>query len=75
MFTVTRSRRRNLRTTILGILAMAVLLWAAVDQFGISRERVLELLLTTLLVVAVIIVIAALGAGLWILLRRLFGGR
>jgi hypothetical protein len=75
MFTATRSRRRYLRTTILGILAMAALLWAAVDQFGMSRERVLELLMTTLLVVAVIIVIAALGAGLWILLRRLFGRR
>lgn len=75
MFSLTRPRRSYLRTAILGILAMAVLLWAAVDQYGVSRERLLELLLTTLLVVAVIIVVAALGTVLWILLRRLFGGR
>lgn len=50
---------------------MGVLIWAAMDQFGISRGEMAELFLGTLVAAAVIIVSAALIALLWVGLRRL----
>lgn len=50
---------------------MAALVWAAIDQFGISRREMLELFLATVAVVAVIIGAAGMVAGLWMGLRRL----
>ncbi len=70
---MSKARRRYYRTIILGVLAMATLLWAAIDQFGLSWEEMAELFLATLLVVGAVIVLAALVALLWIGLRRLLG--
>ncbi len=71
---MSKARRRYYRTIILGVLAMATLLWAAIDQFGLSYEEMAELFIATLLVVGAVIVLAALVALLWIGLRRLLGG-
>ena len=70
---MSKARRRYYRTIILGVLAMATLLWAAIDQFGLSYEEMAELFLATLLAVGAVIVLAALVALLWIGLRRLLG--
>ena len=40
-----KSRRRYLRTTLLGIAAMGTLIWAAIDQFGIPVKEMVDLLL------------------------------
>ncbi|MDO8863901.1 hypothetical protein Q6D67_19620 [Haliea sp. E1-2-M8] len=66
-----KRRRRHVRTLILGVLAMGVLVWGAVDTFEVPLERLWELFLQTLAVVAVLILAAAGAAVLWILLRRL----
>ena len=63
-------RRSPRRTLLLGVVALGALLWGAVSQFDIPRERVLDTLLALLLSLALIIVLAALGAGAWIALRR-----
>ena len=52
---------------------MAALVWAAVDQFGISWEEVLDLFLVTLLVIGIVILAAAVSVGAWVGLRKLFG--
>ena len=41
-----RPRRRYLRTTLLSVAAMGTLIWAAIDQFGIPVEEMVDLLLT-----------------------------
>ena len=66
-----KAGRRFLRTILLGTFALAALVWMAVDQFGISRDVMLELLLVTAATVALIIFVAACVAGLWIGLRKL----
>ena len=63
--------RRFLRTILLGTFALAALVWMAMDQFGIAREVMLNLLLVTAATVALIILVAAGVAGLWIGLRKL----
>jgi hypothetical protein len=68
---MSRANRRYYRTIILGVVAMAALVWVAVDQFGISSEEMLELFLATLLVVALVIVAAALAVLLWVGLRKI----
>ena len=65
------NRRRYLRTILLGLAAMAVLLWAAIEQFDIPREEMLELFVATLLATGLVIALAAAVAGLWIGLRWL----
>ena len=72
--TVSRGNRRYIRTVLLGIVAMAALVWTAVDQFGISRREISELFLGTVLVVGMVIASAAVMALLWIGLRRLLSG-
>ena len=71
---MSKAKRRYYRTIILGVLAMATLLWAAVDQFGLSYREMAQLFLTTMLVIAGVILLAALVALLWVGLRRLLGG-
>jgi len=70
---VSRATRKYYRTVLLGVAAMAALVWAAVDQFGITWEEVLDLFLVTLMVIGIVIVAAALFVGAWIGLRKLFG--
>ncbi len=66
-----KATRKYYRTIILGVAAMAALVWSAVDQFGIPWEDMLDLLWTTVVVTAAVIVAAGLGAALWMGLRRL----
>ena len=49
---------------------MATLLWAAVDQFNIPVEEMVQLFLMAILVIAIIIVAAAVTVALWQLLKR-----
>lgn len=65
-------RRSPLRTLLLGIAALGVLLWGAVSQFGIPKETVLSLLLSTALALLTMIALAALSLGLFLLLKRLW---
>ncbi len=71
---MSRAQRRYLRTLILGIAAMATLVWAAVDQFDITWTEMRQLFLAVLVGALAVIVLAALFAGLWMAIRRLFGG-
>ena len=66
-----KATRKYYRTIILGVAAMAALVWSAVDQFGIPWEDMLDLLWTTVAVTAAVILAAGLGAALWMGLRRL----
>ncbi len=50
---------------------MACLVWAAVDQFGVTWAEILDLFLATLLVLGLVIISAALAVGVWVGLRRL----
>lgn len=67
--------RRYLRTLVLGVAATLALVWSAIRHFGVAPREMAELLLAALLVVVITILLAALAAGLWVLLRRLFRGR
>ena len=66
-----RASRRYYRTIVLAVLAMAALVWVAMEQFGISRQEMAGLFLGTVLVAAAVIASAAVMAGLWITLRKL----
>ena len=66
-----RASRRYYRTIVLAVLAMAALVWVAMEQFGISRQEMTGLFLGTVLVAAAVIASAAVMAGLWITLRKL----
>ena len=69
---MSKAQRRYIRTIVLGVMAMAALIWAAVDQFGISWEEIGELFLGTVIAVALVIAAAAIVVALWLGLRRLF---
>ena len=64
-----RKGHKYYRTIFLGVAAMGALVWSAVDQFGISWEEMLDLLLVTVAVIAVVIGAAAITVALWIGLR------
>ena len=66
-----RSSRKYYRTIFLGVAAMAALVWAAVDQFGIPWQEMLDLLLVTVAVIALVIAAAAIAVAGWMGLRRL----
>jgi hypothetical protein len=68
---VSKANRRFYRTIVLGMASLGVLIWAAIDQFGISQEEMLNLLLGTLWIAGGTIGLAALCAVLWIGLRKL----
>lgn len=69
---MSKASRRFYRTLILGLAALVVMVWTAVNQFGISRQEMSELLLGTLWIAGGTIVLAGLSAALWIGLRKLF---
>jgi len=73
--TVSKAGRRYYRTILLGLVAMAVLIWVAVDQFGISIQRMQELFLATVAVICAIVICAALFTVAWMGLRRLWRRR
>jgi hypothetical protein len=68
---LSKQGRRFFRTSLIGTFALAALVWMAMDQFGIARDEMLELLAVTGMVVGVVIAIAAGTAALWIGLRKL----
>ncbi len=69
---MSRSARRFRRTLLLGVLALGVLVWTAVDQFGVETETMWQLALGTGVGVLVVITAAAVTVLLWIGLRRLW---
>lgn len=72
---MSKASRRYYRTVLLGLAAMGVLIWAAIDQFELSPQEMTELFLGTLWVMGGTIVLAAVFATLWIGLRRLLRSR
>lgn len=64
-------KRSPRRTLVLGIAALGVLLWGAITQFDIPRDRVLDALLATVLSLSLVIGLAALSVGGWVLLKKL----
>ena len=70
---MSKQGRRFFRTIVIGTFALAALVWMAMDQFGVERDEMLELLLVTAVVVGLVILVAACVAGLWIALRKVLG--
>jgi len=68
---MSRASRKYYRTIVLGVLAMAALVWSAVNQFGVPWAEIVDLFLATLLALALIVLCAALAAGAWVGLRKL----
>jgi hypothetical protein len=71
---MSRAARRYFRTILIGTFSLAALVWMAVDQFGVSREELLELMLVTGLVVLLVIALAGTAALAWVGLRKLLRG-
>jgi hypothetical protein len=68
---MSKASRRFYRTLLIGLAALGVLVWTAIDQFGISLQTMADLFLGTVWVAGSIIVCAALSAALWIGVRKL----
>ncbi|CAA0088665.1 Uncharacterised protein [Halioglobus japonicus] len=68
---MSKASRRFHRTLLLGLAALAALVWVAVEQFGIARQDMVDLLLGTLMIAGGAIALAALCAVIWIGLRKL----
>ncbi|MCB1703299.1 MAG: hypothetical protein KDI17_00445 [Halioglobus sp.] len=68
---MSKANRRFYRTLALGVLALGVLVWSAIEQFGIAWQVMLDLLIGTLLVAAAVMALAALCVITWIALRKL----
>lgn len=68
---MSRASRRYYRTILLAVLAMASLIWVAIEQFGISEREMTELFVGTVLIAVLVIFCAAIIAMLWIGLRKL----
>jgi hypothetical protein len=66
-----RANARYRRSLILGILALASLVWVATDQFGIPPQDMAWLLLYVVAGLMVIIVIAGIAVALWLGVRKL----
>ncbi|MCB1687225.1 MAG: hypothetical protein KDI33_01995 [Halioglobus sp.] len=71
---MTKASRRFYRTLLLSLASLVVLVWAAIEQFGISRREMADLLVGTLVVAGGTIVLAAVCVGVWVGLRKLLGG-
>ncbi len=69
------AKRRYLRTIFLGIAAMGTLVWAAIDQFDIPAEEMLDLFLLAALAIFVVIVAAGVTVAVWQGLKYLLEGR
>ena len=68
---MSKANRRFYRTLLLGLAALGVLIWTAIEQFGIDQRQMLDLLMGTLLIAGGTIVLAALCVLIWIGLRKL----
>jgi hypothetical protein len=51
-------------------MAMAALVWVAMDQFGISRQEMTGLFLGVVLVAVLVVLCAGVIALLWVTLRK-----
>jgi hypothetical protein len=71
---MSRAQRRYIRTIVLGVCALAALVWSAVDLFDVPVEDMGQLFLGTVIAVGVVIVAAALTVALLAGLRRLLRG-
>jgi len=72
---VTPANRRYYRTVLLGIAAMAALVWSAIDQFDLAPQEMLSLFMGIVIAIVSVIALAAVCAGLWVSLRSLLRGR
>lgn len=76
---MSRAKRRYYRTILLGVVAMGMLVWSAMDQFNLSAEEMRASFFTAVLLILAIVTLGATAAALWIglraLLRRLSGKR
>lgn len=72
---MSKPARRFVRTVLIGSFSLAALVWMAVDQFGIAREEIVELMLATGLVVLLVIAFAAVATLIWVALRKLLRRR
>jgi hypothetical protein len=68
---VSKAGRRFYRSIAYGLAGLGALVWAAVDQFDIPYQDMLELFLGTVWVAGVTIALAALCVVVWIGLRKL----
>ncbi len=68
---MSKANRRFIRTVVLGVLAMSSLIWVAIDQFGLSRQEMLNLFYVTAIAVGAVIGFAAVGVTLLNMLRKL----
>ncbi|MEO0437265.1 MAG: hypothetical protein AAF098_10180 [Pseudomonadota bacterium] len=67
-------KRSSARTTLLGVCALAVLLWAAAGQLGINPNSLVAQLLVLLVALLLLITLAfAFGTLLAVVRRRLRG--
>lgn len=66
-----KAARRYYRSIIISVMALAALVWVAVDQFDIAREEILELFVASLLALLLVVAGAGAAAFLWILLRKI----
>ncbi len=66
-----RAGKRYWRTIILGVLALGVMVWSAVEQFDVPLEEIRQLLLGTVIAVVLVILAAAVFVLVWAGLRRL----
>ena len=67
-----RGYKRYRRTIFLAVLAMASLIWAAIDQFGVPPEEMARLFLYSAGGVLLIILAAAVTVGVFQLVKKLF---
>ncbi len=67
---MSKPTRRYYRTIFLGVAAMGVLVWSAIEQFNIEPKVMLQLFLVTLLVLGLVIASAAAVFFVWMWLRR-----
>jgi len=68
---MSKANRRYVRTIVLGVLAMSSLIWAAIDQFGISPQVMLDLFIATAIGAGGIILAAAIVVALIVGVRKL----
>ena len=70
---MSKATARHRRSIIIGVLALASLVWVATDTFGIPPQNIGWLMVYILAGAVGVIIAAAIVAGLWIALRKLLG--
>jgi len=65
-------RRPYWRTILLGALALGVMVWSAVEKFGVPRADMVEFFVGSVLSLLLVVAAAAVTVLLWAGLRRLF---